>query len=60
MPGLDNTGPQGQGPCTGRKRGRCSSANDQSSTPANGRGLGRGKGDGRGLGQGAGRRNGRG
>ena len=32
MPGLDQTGPQGQGPRTGRKRGRC----------GNGRGMGQG------------------
>ena len=60
MPGLDSTGPQGQGPRTGNKRGRCQSANDNQPAAGNGRGLGRRKGDGRVYGTGAGRRNGRG
>lgn len=29
MPGLDGTGPSGEGPLTGRKRGRCAKRNQQ-------------------------------
>lgn len=43
MPALDKTGPQGQGPLTGRGMGLC------------GRGLGMGFGRGRGYGRGLGR-----
>jgi len=64
MPGLDQTGPVGQGPMTGWKRGRCTNfdaAQKNQDSPANetpnenslenssGRGLGRGRG-GRGRG----------
>jgi len=58
MPGLDNTGPEGQGPMTGRKLGKCASKNAQNTGP--GRCLGLGKGKGRGQGQGLGRGQGRG
>lgn len=46
MPFQDGTGPQGQGPRTGRGRGNCAG---QGGT-GRGRGLGRGRGFGRGLG----------
>lgn len=46
MPFQDRTGPQGQGPRTGRGQGNC---NGQGGT-GGGRGLGRGRGFGRGRG----------
>lgn len=49
MPGFDQTGPMGQGPMTGGRRGRCAGAVDY---PRTGRGLGYGAGYGRGLGRG--------
>ena len=64
MPGFDRTGPQGQGPMTGRRMGRCNPETQpkDSDTPANnaeefkdkgwfgyGRGFGRGRGMGRGF-----------
>lgn len=60
MPQGDRTGPQGQGPRTGRALGFCSGYN----TPGNtkgfdeemGRGFGSGRGKGRGMGYGRGRR----
>jgi hypothetical protein len=64
MPGLNQTGPMGQGSMTGRKMGKCTNfgaKNQQSTTentPANGRGMGRGLGRGQGgQGMGMGRRN---
>lgn len=56
MPNFDRTGPRGQGPVTGRGRGRCGSAADDV-TP--GRGYGRGRGL-RGWGPGGGWGRGRG
>ncbi|MBV5342545.1 DUF5320 domain-containing protein [bacterium] len=67
MPGLDHTGPKGQGAKTGKKMGKCANVgaknqpanteNGQGNTPANGRGLGRGLGKGQGgLGMGKGRK----
>lgn len=55
MPREDKTGPQGQGPKTGRGQGRC---NPQGGTPGS-RGQG-GKGPGRGAGRSAGQGAGRG
>jgi len=59
MPGLDKTGPNGQGPMTGRKMGTCgenTNDNQQNNLP-----IGRGQGGiGRGLGRGGGRGRGRG
>ena len=52
MPGGDGTGPQGQGPMTGRGTGTCNPAGENQ--------TGMGQGLGRGLGRGAGRGNGRG
>jgi hypothetical protein len=64
MPGLNRKGPQGEGPMTGRKMGRCNPDNkgktdeeilqskDSSLEPD--RGMGRGLGLGRGLGIGRG------
>ncbi len=60
MPGEDRTGPQGQGPKTGRGLGRCNSKDDEQKTPdesgrGQGQGLGRGQGGpGRGQGRGGG------
>lgn len=55
MPGLDRTGPEGQGSRTGRQMGKCSKSKNSTSgqEPQMGRGLGRGMG--RGAGQAAGR-----
>lgn len=54
MPGFDGTGPQSQGPKTGRKLGRCKSATAGAVTRSRGTfgpGLGRRVGFGRGLGR---------
>ena len=68
MPGLNQTGPMGQGSMSGRKMGKCTNFgaknqqtnpdNVQENTPTNGRGMGRrlGRGQG-GQGMGMGRRN---
>lgn len=52
MPGLDKTGPMGQGPMTGRGMGSC----NQQLNPGRGMGLGLGRGfrGGRGRGRGCG------
>jgi len=43
MPGLDKTGPMGQGSQTGRQQGNCSNKNTEiADTPIRGRGMGRG------------------
>ncbi|MCF7936023.1 MAG: DUF5320 domain-containing protein [Synergistales bacterium] len=58
MPGYDSTGPEGQGPKTGRGAGRCG-GNSPDSVPPVGtarRGRGRGAGRRRGAWQGRGRR----
>ena len=53
MPGFDRTGPEGQGPMTGRELGKCNSENkrppdkDQHFRPGKGIGHGRGRGRGR-------------
>jgi len=68
MPGLNQTGPMGQGAMTGRKMGKCTNFgaknqvsnpdNVQEKTPTNGSGMGRGLGRGQGgQGMGLGRRN---
>ena len=49
MPNRDGKGPEGKGPLTGRKLGKCAGA-----TPCP-RGRGMGMGGGRGIGQGRGR-----
>lgn len=54
MPGKDKKGPMGQGPMSGRGKGRCDGANTQDDTRQGGPGLGMG----RGRGQGQGRRRG--
>ena len=70
MPGLNRKGPQGEGPMTGRKMGRCNPDNkgktdeeiSQNRVSAlepglgTGRGLGRGRGFGKGFGKGLGMR----
>ena len=59
MPGLNKTGPSGQGPLTGRRMGQC--AGNENDNTGFGRGMGRGSrggrfgGGGRGQGQGSGR-----
>lgn len=61
MPGLDHTGPMGQGAMTGRKMGECASGDSNNiSQRGTGQGLGRGAGAGRGAGRGLGRGAGRG
>jgi len=61
MPRGDGTGPQGQGPQTGRGTGKCG---PESRTPApqkqGGMGTGQGRGAGRGAGRGKGQGTGRG
>ena len=52
MPGLDGTGPQGQGPLTGRAMGKCGSGQAKPSGRGMGRGMGAGQGTGRGFGRG--------
>jgi hypothetical protein len=59
MPRGDRTGPQGQGPKTGRGRGRCNPI-DGSTRPQRQDGIGSGRNQGRGSGRGAGRRQGNG
>ena len=64
MPGLNRKGPQGEGPMTGRRMGRCNPDNrgksdDEISQSQNnsfqpGQGMGRGMGRGRGAGKGLG------
>lgn len=53
MPRFDGTGPEGQGPGTGRRRGRCGSArrDNDGNFVGQGRGLGRKLGQGRGKGR---------
>ncbi len=52
MPNLDGSGPQGQGPLTGRGLGRCRSQGGAvASRPRFGRGAGRGPGRGFGRGR---------
>ncbi|MDD2584089.1 MAG: DUF5320 domain-containing protein [Bacteroidales bacterium] len=69
MPGFNQTGPNGQGPRTGRGLGKCKGTptedtlrNENDSTFGQGRGpgQGRGMGAGRGMGRGAGAGQGRG
>jgi len=56
MPGVDRTGPMGQGPRTGRGLGLCGPG--EPARPAEGPAIGLGRGAGRGLGRGGGRRGG--
>jgi hypothetical protein len=59
MPQGDRTGPQGQGPKTGRGMGKCGPKGG-TPTPQEQGGSGTGRGQGRGSGRGAGRGSGRG
>jgi hypothetical protein len=59
MPQEDRTGPQGQGPKTGKGRGKCSPKGG-TAAPQGQVGRGAGKGKGRGSGQGGGRGQGKG
>ncbi len=53
MPRLNGSGPEGQGPQTGRKLGRCSNATDEEKFQKLGKGMGlkRKAGGGKGLGK---------
>lgn len=55
MPRGDRTGPEGQGPATGRKLGFCSGYDSPGYTKGFGSGMNRGYGFGRGMGRGMGR-----
>ncbi|GEM_PF-744771 len=58
MPGLDRTGPRGEGPLTGGRRGLCGGADYRGLGPVGGYGVGRGGrpwGGGRGRAWGGGR-----
>jgi hypothetical protein len=44
MPNRDNTGPNGDGPETGRKQGTCPKKEEPNQGRSFGRGLGKGKG----------------
>ena len=52
MPARDGTGPQGQGPMTGRGAGPCNTGSRPISRTPHGRGLGHRRGFGRGFGYG--------
>lgn len=60
MPRRDGTGPQGEGPMTGRAAGGCAGYDTPAPAGRPGLGLGRGWGRGLGRGLGIGRRGGRG
>ena len=64
MPGLDRTGPWGEGPRTGRQMGKCRPGNNPDDSinnlPERGFGPGRGRGYGNRFGRGYGRGSGRG
>jgi len=47
MPSNDHTGPQGNGPMTGRKLGECANNGDQNDAPRLGRNRRLGQGQGR-------------
>ncbi len=47
MPNFDGTGPEGKGPLTGRKAGKCQGSNKSVQRPGAGNGAGRGRGAGR-------------
>ena len=51
MPRFDNTGPQGQGPMTGRGMGRCANVPRQDYGQEQGQRMGMGRGAGRGMGR---------
>jgi hypothetical protein len=59
MPQGDRTGPQGQGPKTGKGQGKCG-RNGGTSKPQRQGGRGRGQGSGRGAGRGQGKGSGAG
>lgn len=59
MPGFDRTGPEGQGPRTGRKMGKCAKPDEKHTKDETQFGRGIGRGMGRGMGRGAGRAAGR-
>jgi hypothetical protein len=52
MPRLDGTGPDGKGPGTGRKLGRCSDATSEEKIQKLGKGMGRKRNSGGGQGKG--------
>ncbi|MDK2954798.1 MAG: hypothetical protein PWQ57_294 [Desulfovibrionales bacterium] len=55
MPGFDGSGPNGQGPMSGRGMGYCAAGAGREPGFGRGRGCGRGRGLGQGQGQGLGR-----
>jgi hypothetical protein len=59
MPQRDQTGPQGQGPKTGKGQGKCGRKGGKPASQGQG-GRGRGQGSGRGAGRGQGKGNGAG
>jgi hypothetical protein len=52
MPRLDGTGPEGSGPRTGRRLGKCSDASKEEKMQKLGKGMGRKRRSGGGQGQG--------
>lgn len=52
MPRLNGTGPDGKGPGTGRRLGRCSDATDEEKLQKLGKGMGRKRNAGGGKGKG--------
>jgi hypothetical protein len=52
MPGLNGTGPEGKGPGTGRKLGKCSDASQEEKLKHLGKGMGRKRHAGGGKGKG--------
>ncbi len=52
MPKLDGKGPEGQGPKTGRKLGKCSDASDEEKLQHLGKGMGKKRNSGGGAGKG--------
>ncbi|MFO7998869.1 MAG: DUF5320 domain-containing protein [Bacteroidales bacterium] len=52
MPKLDGSGPEGQGPGTGRKLGKCSQATEEEKLKNLGKGMGKKRQSGGGQGQG--------
>ena len=52
MPKLDRTGPEGKGPGTGRKLGKCSNASDEEKLLKLGKGMGKRRNADEGVGRG--------
>ncbi len=52
MPHLNSQGPKGEGPCTGRKLGKCSKVTDEEKLEKLGEGMGKRRKSGGGEGKG--------